>query len=211
MALVTGIRYTKEFYEGRELPGDYFCCPNHKTLKLSVTSCGRFFSDSQKQAHEIEAGHLLFDCVKCPVGRAHAGAEHTPMARHKSRLCVRCGCTFMRIIGGCLCVSCYNRQREALANKNAKGGTPHIVANGLYWMRAIVQTPRPIRTRLNAPAGLPSIELLQPGAYWLECLATDRAELERFIEKAMPGGQITAFEMTESLHQSRINSGAISH
>ena len=32
----------------------------------------------------------------------------------------------MRLINGRLCVSCYNREREALIGKNAKGGRPMI-------------------------------------------------------------------------------------
>lgn len=86
-------------------------------------------------------------CVGCPTGRQHAQAlspAHATsdlmrgVSRRETRAplaCVRCGRNgttagtrllgrFRLVRGKTLCVSCYNREREFLHGKNAKGGTP---------------------------------------------------------------------------------------
>lgn len=92
-------------------------------------------------------------CVGCPTGRQHAqafspdGATPDPKrvaSRWEARAlvaCVRCGrdgtTAGTRLVGRfrlvrshTLCVSCYNREREFLHGKNAKGAPP-VKWNGL--------------------------------------------------------------------------------
>jgi hypothetical protein len=45
-----------------------------------------------------------------------------------SKICPRCLQPAERIINDSLCISCYNRAREAQLGRNAKGGTPQLCA-----------------------------------------------------------------------------------
>lgn len=65
--------------------------------------------------------------MTCPIGAANAGQSmpSTAQATEDFRMmCPRCCRLSDRMIGKRLCVSCYNREREALIGKNAKGGRP---------------------------------------------------------------------------------------
>lgn len=61
-------------------------------------------------------------CTECPIGAEHAGRTVPP--KISWRLCCRCGRTDQRLIRGQICVSCYNREREVLVGRNAKGAPP---------------------------------------------------------------------------------------
>jgi hypothetical protein len=66
-------------------------------------------------------------CRDCRIGAAHAGERHV----HHSKIfdlgiCPRCRRGGSRMIGGRLCVSCYNREREFKIGRNAKGTKPSI-------------------------------------------------------------------------------------
>jgi hypothetical protein len=70
-------------------------------------------------------------CRDCRIGAAHAGERHI----HRSAIfdmaiCPRCRRGGARMIGGRLCVSCYNREREFKIGKNAKGTRPGLVLTG---------------------------------------------------------------------------------
>lgn len=68
---------------------------------------------------------LTNTCRSCPIGAAHAGADHV----HHSKLfgmaiCPACRTGATRMIGNKLCASCYNRRREMRAGKNGRGNAP---------------------------------------------------------------------------------------
>ncbi|MDP3328739.1 hypothetical protein [Parvibaculum sp.] len=64
-------------------------------------------------------------CRLCPIGAAHAGEVVTATSRlFGSMICPRCRRGTTRMINGTRCVSCYNREREFMAGKNAKGTAP---------------------------------------------------------------------------------------
>ena len=68
-------------------------------------------------------------CVVCPLGALNAGVEQSPAAgavESIRMICPRCERPAQRLIHDRLCVSCYNREREALIGKNAKGGRPRL-------------------------------------------------------------------------------------
>lgn len=68
-------------------------------------------------------------CVACPLGATNAGVEQSPVAgavESIRMICPRCERPAQRLIHDRLCVSCYNREREALIGKNAKGGRPRL-------------------------------------------------------------------------------------
>lgn len=100
-------------------PGWYFDCPLGNGL-LSDKACGALYKDKSKQGRER---HPM--CVRCPVGAIHAGEADRLQSRFfKSNLCVRCFRPCARKLRGALCPSCYNRERELIAGKNARGKYP---------------------------------------------------------------------------------------
>lgn len=72
-------------------------------------------------------------CDRCPVGAFHASESGVDAGGASSWIdglsCVRCGrlpghVTRPRLVGGLVCVSCFNRARESRVGHNAKGRPP---------------------------------------------------------------------------------------
>ena len=66
-------------------------------------------------------------CRGCDLGALHCGVA--PSSRSKSRMlgsliCSRCMRGASRLIRKTICVSCYNREREVIVGRNAKGTKP---------------------------------------------------------------------------------------
>lgn len=65
-----------------------------------------------------------------------------------SRICARCHRGAMRLIWGHICVSCYNREREAVIGRNAKGRAPvkigRLEPRGIWYLagRQLVRLAR---------------------------------------------------------------------
>jgi hypothetical protein len=107
-------------YPGCDLP--FFRCTPYRA-SLSTSACaGRW--RAARDAKGAQADRFE-KCRGCPIGAAHAGeAVITYSAYYDTSICPRCGIGGSRMIRGELCVSCYNRQRELLVGKNAKGTAP---------------------------------------------------------------------------------------
>lgn len=109
-----------DYYELPEVPGKLFFQCDRMRARLSTASCASMW----RQADEINDG-THHNCRLCPIGAVHAGEVAASMSPLKgSTMCARCHRTDGRLIGRMLCVSCYNRQREALLGRNAKGTAP---------------------------------------------------------------------------------------
>lgn len=106
------------------VPGQYFDCP-YGCGMLSTTSCARLYEEAMSPKGLKEGRRI--SCRACPVGAEHAGVP-TAVASASRFLgvsyCSRCHGDARRLIRGSICVSCYNREREVLIGKNAKGGKP---------------------------------------------------------------------------------------
>lgn len=102
------------------VPGKvYFQCDRMRA-KLSTASCISMW----RKADEINDGSHSA-CRLCPLGAVHAGEVAASMSPLKGSLtCSRCHRTATRLIGGMHCVSCYNREREYVKGRNAKGTAP---------------------------------------------------------------------------------------
>jgi len=88
-------------------------------LKLSKASCAAMWRRGLlPDSDETIAWH----CRGCETGALHAGAADKPAPR--ARRCVRCGDGGIKIVGGILCISCYNRQAEFAKGCNGKGKVP---------------------------------------------------------------------------------------
>ena len=101
-----------------------FTCPNHiGELRITATTCASMWLRARREAKE--SWHRLAPCVGCQIGAANAGASAParPSPTVSGPSCVRCGQGGRRLVlGKSLCVSCFNRQAEYRAGRNARGG-----------------------------------------------------------------------------------------
>lgn len=103
------------------IPGTYFTCP-YGMGTLSVSSCAKSWEQS-RTPEAIRKG-IRYQCRTCPFGAIHAGEKPKGLSIRERRVCARCLRQADRLIRGCICVSCYNREREVLIGRNSKGSTP---------------------------------------------------------------------------------------
>lgn len=109
-----------DYFERADVPGKVFFQCDRMRAKLSTTSCASMW----RKADEISDGSHSA-CKLCPIGAVHAGEVAASMSPLKGSLtCARCHRTAMRLIGKMLCVSCQNRQYEAIKGRNSKGKAP---------------------------------------------------------------------------------------
>lgn len=100
-----------------------------RSVTLAETSCAASWEAAQKKRPEPWEGR--WHCRSCALGAEKAGKPlpQTAIAADAlSCLCPRCCRPSPRLINGHLCVSCYNRDREAARGRNAKGGMPRLTA-----------------------------------------------------------------------------------
>ena len=109
----------------RSFPGldrRFFRCVAHEAA-LSVEACAGMHVEAQTATGDRADRLVAFR--PCPIGAAHA---HRPLVHYSplygSLICPRCGKGTTRMILWRKCVNCYNRQRELLAGRNAKGAAP---------------------------------------------------------------------------------------
>lgn len=103
-----------------ELPGvSLFDCERlHATL--TTGNCTTRWRSAHARGNERERERCSA-CRGCSIGAHHAGLDATPML---GRFCCRCQEPAARLIWDLICISCYNRQREFVIGRNARGLTP---------------------------------------------------------------------------------------
>lgn len=101
-------------------------------MRLSKAGCARLWRSAQERKPEPWEGRA--HCRTCPIGAACAGVAAAPAATaaaaEKLRpTCGRCGKVSDRFIHARgICISCYNREREARIGRNRRGNAPAITA-----------------------------------------------------------------------------------
>ncbi|HEX7641969.1 MAG TPA: hypothetical protein VF472_07105 [Burkholderiaceae bacterium] len=159
-----------DYFEVADMPGKYFICKRYGTM--SPEACARNYRSAPDA---IRSGRLEA-CLGCAIGHGHAGGrEHVvaaPAAGAVTRskpACLRCRRSgresASRLIGRMrlirqhtICVSCYNREREVLRGRNAKGAPPRKWA-GLYFTHiSYVKAGQPRRCERLAVPVLDRIE-----------------------------------------------------
>lgn len=146
------------YFEYPEIPGkQHFTCDRYHAA-ISIDACSLNW-----KAANIHNSELRAKCKSCSVGASHAGAIDTNMSPFRgSQICARCHKTTNRLIGkssACsICVSCYNRQREMLIGKNAKGTAP-VKLQALYPRSIRVQVGCDTKT-VSAPLSVDTEELI---------------------------------------------------
>lgn len=109
-----------DYFEMDGCPGRFFRCERLRA-NLSVTAC----STRWREANTKGAPERLANCKGCPIGAGHSGEPlvlSSPL--YERRICSRCHRPSDRLINDEHCPSCYNRSREVLVGKNAKGTRP---------------------------------------------------------------------------------------
>jgi hypothetical protein len=101
----------------------FFTC-GRLHASLTVPSCAaRWRTAANPHAERYSA------CRACPVGAAHSGVANASQSPIRGALvCSRCQRGQMRLIRANLCVSCYNREREVVKGRNARGMIPTKLA-----------------------------------------------------------------------------------
>lgn len=143
-----------DYFEMPELPGrKYFRCERLRAT-LSTDACGVQWRKAN-HANDEACGR----CKCCPLGALHAGETAASMSPLKGTCtCGRCHKRASRLIGKHLCVSCKNREYEALKGKNAKGTKPvklpPLEARTLYYLHGDQ------RRSLHLPLSIDTDELI---------------------------------------------------
>src|ERR1035437_9016007 len=91
---------------------------DRRDMTLSTAGCGRLWEAAQIKhaAKKLEVWEGIAACHTCPIGARNAGREVEAVFQPAAALaayCPRCSKPASRLINGRLCISCYNRDREA--------------------------------------------------------------------------------------------------
>lgn len=136
-----GVTYTtSEAAPGLKL----FRCEPYQAL-MSAKSCATRWAKAQAARGEL--GATMAACGVCAIGAAHAGHGSVHYSPHyKSPICPRCGTGTTRMIGNRLCISCYNRNREMKAGRNARGHYPvELMERPLHRVEMMVEVDGEVR------------------------------------------------------------------
>jgi hypothetical protein len=107
-----------------EIPGAaYFDCARMHA-SISTSACATMWRSMNEQR-----GERYTACRSCQVGAAHAGVSNASRSPIRGALvCARCARGATRLIHRNLCVSCFNRERELIKGRNARGMVPTKLA-----------------------------------------------------------------------------------
>ncbi len=116
----SGISYRKI----AEIAGASFFDCSRLHAGLTISACAEMWRLANKGRSERHTA-----CRVCPVGAAHAGVPNASRSPISGALvCARCTRGATRLIGKRICISCYNREREFIRGRNARGMVPTKLA-----------------------------------------------------------------------------------
>lgn len=186
---------------------------------LSAASCAKSFLRQQN-----------FACMGCATGRRHAGRRPLPLPRKHygdfedigrfplaaliAKKCTRCGEAAPRLIANIICIPCYNRQAEVVKGRNGKGRFPRVVAARMRMGHALVSYEAdlaeafyPAGQKLTSVGGLPVVEDMGGGGYFLSAVVTDIEELRRMVSSVAPEAVVIDYDTGPSfldVHQAHL-------
>lgn len=112
-----------DYFTLPELPDKPMFRCERRQATLQVQSCAGMWT----QANGKAAPERLDQCKNCPLGAKHAGVGEISLSPLRGMsICARCHQGTTRLVRKHLCVSCYNREREYLIGRNAKGSAPKL-------------------------------------------------------------------------------------
>lgn len=110
-----------EYFSIPELPDKQMFRCERRNATIQVTSCASMW----KAANSKNSMECNMSCRTCSLGAFHAGEGDAVMSQLRGvEICSRCHRTGMRLVQGDICVSCWNRAREVIVGKNARGRKP---------------------------------------------------------------------------------------
>lgn len=110
-----------EYFTLTELPDRPMFRCERLSATLQVPACAARW----REANDRNASERLDQCRNCSLGAKHAGAGEISLSPLRGMsICARCQQGTTRLVRRHLCVSCYNREREYLTGRNAKGSAP---------------------------------------------------------------------------------------
>jgi len=110
---------------------DLFRCEKQQATMMR-TGCAKMWRKANQQPdYKAQPYESIWHCRACSIGAANAGeqgviAGFSELLEDVRRYCPRCRRLAPRLINGKLCISDYNRDREATLGRNAKGNRPAI-------------------------------------------------------------------------------------
>lgn len=110
-----------EYFTIPELPDRPMFRCERRNATLQVDSCATIW----RAANAKGGAECNAMCRTCPLGAMHAGEGDVVVSQLRGKeICSRCNREGMRLVAGDICVSCWNRQREVIVGKNARGKKP---------------------------------------------------------------------------------------
>jgi hypothetical protein len=107
-----------------EIAGASFFDCSRLHAGLTISAC----ADMWRAANEGRSERYTA-CRICPIGAAHAGVPNASRSPIRGALvCARCARGATRLIRKRICISCYNRERESIRGRNARGMVPTKLA-----------------------------------------------------------------------------------
>lgn len=179
---LTGVLVTIEYrtIEGAPAGKLYFRC-EPISATLSVEACAGNWRRAQG-GDENAIGSLR--CRSCPTGALHAGETAANLwAGRGQMICSRCHRGAVRLIGGWLDVSCYNREREWIRGRNARGQAPSKMAP---------LSPREIRVWVGDKRQMVRREYTQSAAELIVATLRDSREAVTFAFSGAPVARVLA-------------------
>jgi hypothetical protein len=127
------------------MPAMFDCAK--RRMRLTVSGCAKLWTSANDPESRPAKFEGRFACLACPIGAANAGQYISPTAAVVEALrctCARCLRPSDRIIKARLCISCYNRERELLIGRNAKGRPPRLKLSRLRVVVVEAGVPRTV-------------------------------------------------------------------
>lgn len=107
-----------------EMPGAAFFDCSRLHAGISTTACTSMWKGANEERNERYTA-----CRSCFIGATHAGVSNASRSPISGALvCARCARGATRLINGHTCISCYNRERELIRGRNARGMVPTKLA-----------------------------------------------------------------------------------
>ena len=115
-----------EYHAKEGIDGRFFSCPAGMGV-MSTAFCADSHVKSNTKAFISE--HRRKDCRFCQIGAMHCGKVDAIVGTrlYGSLVCSRCTRDSNRLVFRSVCMSCYNRERENLEGKNAKGNPLKLI------------------------------------------------------------------------------------
>lgn len=179
----------------------------HESLGIWLLTCERLHASlTPASCRDNFKNKRTLSCLGCPIG-AELEAEAIPVVAREYdkrrpvtdlqwKKCLRCGRQSSRVIAFILCVSCYNRAREASIGRNGKGQRPTRILQHLQQFTALVSAPQEALAIARRSTGrLFRIVPASAGVVQIAGYTLSEPEAGRMIAALIPGANIVEIKI----------------